>query len=61
MYAIRSYYDTDYSELLKDDSIDAVHINTPPMAHADHVVAGLEAGKHVACTIPMALSVEDFV
>jgi len=50
---------TDYSELLKDDSIDAVHINTPPMAHADHVVDGLEAGKHVACTIPMALSVED--
>jgi len=50
---------TDYAELLKDASIDAVHVNTPPMAHADHVVAGLRAGKHVACTIPMALSVED--
>ena len=49
----------DYNELLKDDGIEAVHINTPPMAHADHVVAGLEAGKHVACTIPMALKVED--
>ncbi len=50
---------TDYAELLKDPDIDAVHVNTPPMAHADHVVAGLRAGKHVACTIPMALRVED--
>lgn len=50
---------TSYDELLKDPAIDAVHINTPPYLHAEHVVAGLEAGKHVACTIPMALSVED--
>jgi predicted dehydrogenase len=50
---------TSYDELLKDPRIDAVHINTPPMMHADHVVAGLRAGKHVACTIPMALSVKD--
>ncbi len=57
-YNVQSRY-TDYSELLKDTNIDAIHINTPPMSHADHVVAGLRAGKHVACTIPMALSVED--
>ncbi|MBN1670403.1 MAG: Gfo/Idh/MocA family oxidoreductase [Kiritimatiellae bacterium] len=50
---------TDYAELLKDPDIDIVHINTPPMLHADQSVAGLDAGKHVACTIPMALSVED--
>lgn len=50
---------TDYEELLKDDEIDAVHINTPPQLHADMVVAGLMAGKHVASTIPMALTVED--
>ena len=50
---------TEYAELLRDESIDAVHINTPPMQHAEHVIAGLEAGKHVACTIPMALKVED--
>jgi len=57
-FGVESRY-TDYAELLKDPDIDAVHVNTPPMAHADHVVAGLRAGKHVACTIPMALRVED--
>lgn len=50
---------TDYDELLADDEIDAVHINTPPQLHADMVCKALEAGKHAACTIPMALSVED--
>lgn len=50
---------TDYDELLEDDSIDIVHINTPPFLHADQTVKALEAGKHTACTIPMALSVED--
>jgi len=50
---------TDYKELLKRDDIDIVHINTPPFLHADQVVAALEAGKHTASTIPMALSVED--
>ncbi len=57
-FGVESRY-TDYAELLKNPDIDAVHVNTPPMAHADHVVAGLRAGKHVACTIPMALRVED--
>ncbi len=50
---------TDYAVLLKRDDIDIVHINTPPFLHADQVVAALEAGKHTACTIPMALTVED--
>lgn len=50
---------TDYDELLKDDEIEAVHINTPPQLHADMVVKALEAGKHAASTIPMALTVED--
>lgn len=50
---------TSYEELLKNDSIDVVHINTPPFLHADQTVAALEAGKHAACTIPMALSVAD--
>ena len=49
----------DYDELLSDPDIDIVHINTPPYLHADQSVAALEAGKHCACTIPMALSVDD--
>jgi predicted dehydrogenase len=50
---------TDYAELLRDRDIEVVHVNTPPPQHADMCVAGLEAGKHVACTIPMALTVAD--
>ena len=50
---------TRFEELLKNDSIDIVHVNTPPFLHADQTVAALEAGKHAACTIPMALSVAD--
>ena len=50
---------TDYEDMLADADIDAVHINTPIGAHAEQAVAALEAGKHVACTVPMAVTVED--
>lgn len=50
---------TDYDELLKDPNIDAVHINTPIPNHAEQSLKALYAGKHVACTVPMATSVED--
>jgi predicted dehydrogenase len=50
---------TSYEELLADPEIDAVHINTPIPNHAEQTIAALEAGKHVACTVPMATSVED--
>jgi predicted dehydrogenase len=50
---------TDYAEVLRDAEVEIVHINTPPPLHADMCVAGLEAGKHVASTIPMALTVAD--
>ena len=50
---------TDYDELLADPDIDAVHINTPIPNHAEHTLAAFKAGKHVACTVPMATSVED--
>lgn len=50
---------TSYDELLKDPEIDAVHINTPIPNHAEQSIKALKAGKHVACTVPMATSVED--
>ncbi|MBK1835619.1 Gfo/Idh/MocA family protein [Roseibacillus ishigakijimensis] len=48
-----------YEELLADPEIDAIHINTPIPNHAEQSIAALKAGKHVACTVPMATSVED--
>lgn len=50
---------TDYAELLKDPLIDAVHINTPINNHAELSLAALRAGKHVACTVPMATTLEE--
>ena len=50
---------TDFDQLIKDPSVDAVHINTPIQNHAEQSLKALYAGKHVACTVPMATSVED--
>lgn len=50
---------SDYMELLRDPELDAVHINSPIPDHAWMAIAALEAGKHVACTVPMATSIED--
>lgn len=44
----------DYKELLKDDSIDVVHVCTPNISHAEISIAAMEAGKHVMCEKPMA-------
>ena len=50
---------TDYDEMLKDKNIDAVHINTPIPDHAWQSIKALKAGKHVACTVPMATTIEE--
>jgi predicted dehydrogenase len=47
---------TDYRELVAREDIDVVAVVTPPMAHAEVVLAALEAGKHVLCEKPFALS-----
>lgn len=50
---------TDFDELLKDQHVDAIHINTPIPDHAIQSIKALKAGKHVACTVPMATTVEE--
>jgi predicted dehydrogenase len=49
----------DLEAVLADPTVDAVHLVTGLTAHADQVVSALQAGKHVACTVPMALSFDD--
>src|SRR5262249_40663384 len=49
----------DFKEMLKDKEIDAVHINSPIPDHAWMSIEALKADKHVACTVPMATSIED--
>lgn len=50
---------TDYTDLLRDPELDAVHLNTPIHLHAPQAIAALEAGKHVACTVPAATTVDE--
>ncbi|MCS6864487.1 MAG: Gfo/Idh/MocA family oxidoreductase [Gemmataceae bacterium] len=50
---------SNYEELLKDPHIDAVHINSPIPDHAPQTIAALKAGKHVACTVPMATTKQE--
>lgn len=47
---------TDYKELLKDESIDVIHVCTPNRSHSFITVDSLEAGKHVMCEKPMAIN-----
>ncbi len=46
----------DYKELLKDTSIDVVHVLTPNREHSFITVDALESGKHVMCEKPMAIN-----
>jgi len=52
-------WDTDYREALKRRDIEAVTVATPPFAHTQPVVDALEAGKHVFCEKPLALTIEE--
>ncbi len=47
-----------FEDVLRDDSLDAVHLVTPIPLHEEQTVRVLESGKHCACTVPMATSLE---
>jgi len=49
----------DYRGMIADADIDLVDICAPTFLHREIAVAALEAGKHVLCEKPMAMSVED--
>lgn len=49
----------DYQKLLANPDINAVMIATPNCWHKEMVLAALQAGKHVMCEKPMAVSFEE--
>ncbi|MBO5857391.1 MAG: Gfo/Idh/MocA family oxidoreductase, partial [Clostridia bacterium] len=51
----------DYKELLKDETIDIVHVCTPNRSHSFITIDALESGKHVMCEKPMAKTYEEAV
>jgi predicted dehydrogenase len=52
---------TDFHEMLKLKEIDVVDICTPNKVHTPAVIAALEAGKHVLCEKPLAVSTEEIL
>jgi predicted dehydrogenase len=48
-----------FEDVLAARDIDAVHLVTGIPAHAEMTLAVLRAGKHCACTVPMATSLAD--
>jgi predicted dehydrogenase len=53
------HWTTDYRDLVTRNDVDVVAVYSPDHQHVAHVVAALEAGKHVVCTKPMVTSVAD--
>lgn len=50
---------TDYHEMLKDETIDAIHVCTQNKYHCKITCDALNAGKHVLCEKPMAITEEE--
>ncbi len=50
---------TRYEDVLDDPDIDAVELLTPTHLHANQIIAGLEAGKHISCQKPIATTVAE--
>jgi phthalate 4,5-cis-dihydrodiol dehydrogenase len=47
------------ADLCADPAIDVIWIATPNQFHCEHTIMAAEHGKHVICTKPMALTVEE--
>lgn len=56
-YNLRKTYGS-YEEILQDPDVDAIHLITPIPLHEEQTVQALRAGKHCACTVPMATSLD---
>ena len=61
--AFRQAYDArtydNVEALCADPDLDVIWIATPNQFHCDHTIMAAEHGKHVICTKPMALTIEE--
>ncbi|MBM3476051.1 MAG: Gfo/Idh/MocA family oxidoreductase [Armatimonadetes bacterium] len=48
-----------FEDLLARDDIDIIDVATPNPLHHDQVIAALEAGKHVYCDKPLAVTLDE--
>lgn len=49
----------DWRDLVTDPEIDVVHVTSPNYLHYEHAKGALEAGKHVICEKPLAMTTEE--
>lgn len=52
-------WETDWKKLIERDDIDLIDIVTPNNRHAEIAIAAAEAGKHVYCEKPLAMTIEE--
>ncbi|HEY3417136.1 MAG TPA: Gfo/Idh/MocA family oxidoreductase, partial [Armatimonadota bacterium] len=57
-YAI-PFFTVDWRELVTHPDVDVVYLATPPDLRGAPAIAALEAGKHVFCEKPLALTLEE--
>jgi len=53
------FWTADYRELLARGDIDVVDVTTPNHVHAEIVIAAAQAGKHIYCEKPLAMTVAE--
>jgi len=57
-FGARRWY-VDWREMLSDPEIAAVYVATPVHLHAPITIAAADAGRHILCEKPMALSLQE--
>jgi predicted dehydrogenase len=55
---VKRSYDS-FDKMLQDPEIDAIYVATPNNLHASYTLQAAEAGKHVLCDKPMAITEQD--
>ncbi|MBX2923327.1 MAG: Gfo/Idh/MocA family oxidoreductase [Chitinophagaceae bacterium] len=54
-----SYHYDRFKDIANNPDIDIIYIVLPPSMHAEYVIKAAEAGKHVWCEKPMAMTVDE--